>query len=141
MTISARKKCNYDISDAKMRVTVNGISCSIESTQRHVKRFRSAISKDRQSSPNPNPDPSPSPNPNHNLSMRVLVGFMGREPLGMAALRNGGPTHVKHSICFPDRNRWPRYLSSSHHTISSPHILHCNCNHVCRLSVTILCCP
>ena len=24
--------------------------------------------------------------------MRVLVGFMGREPLGMAALRNGGPT-------------------------------------------------
>jgi len=35
--------------------------------------FRSAIPKGPQSSPNPSP------------SMRVLVGFMGREPLGMAA--------------------------------------------------------
>jgi len=46
-------------------------------TQRSIlhangKWFGSAIPKGRQSSPNPNP------------SMRVLVGFMGREPLGMA---------------------------------------------------------
>ena len=36
--------------------------------------FGSAIPKGRQSSPNPNPNPS----------MRVLVEFMGRQPLGMA---------------------------------------------------------
>ena len=68
-------------------------------------RFGSAIPKGRHSerpriypnlnlNPNPNPNPSSNPNPipNPNPSMRVLVGFMGREPLEMVARRNGGPT-------------------------------------------------
>ena len=48
--------------------------------------------KSRQSNHNLNPNPNPDPNPNP--SMRVLVGFMGRQPLGMAAVLNGGPTPV-----------------------------------------------
>jgi len=32
------------------------------------------------------------PNPNPNPNKRVLVGFMGREPLGMVALQDGGPS-------------------------------------------------
>jgi len=49
---------------------------------------RPAIPNGGQSSPNPNPNPS----------MRVLVGFMGQEPRGMAALRNGGPSEWRADI-------------------------------------------
>ena len=50
-----------------------------------ILKGRHTIPKGWQSSPNPNLNPNP--------SMRVLVGFMGREPL--VALRNCGPSEWK----------------------------------------------